>query len=123
MDDTELGDAATGLAGTLASDASQDGIALAGLDLPRGSQANHYQLFGRIDGGGMGDILTGVIAALLAQGVPAADAATIGVCVHGGAGDRAAAQTGDRGLLATDLLDWLPGQLAQWETGAGAARA
>ena len=53
---------------------------------------------------GMGDVLTGVIAALLAQGV--AEAAAIGVEAHARAGDRAAA-SGERGLLASDLLDQL----------------
>jgi NAD(P)H-hydrate epimerase len=53
---------------------------------------------------GMGDVLTGVIAALLGQGV--AEAAAVGVEAHARAGDRAAAR-GERGLLATDLLDQL----------------
>lgn len=54
--------------------------------------------------GGMGDVLTGVIAALLAQGRSAWDAATLGVCVHSAAADLAAAEGGQVGLLATDLL-------------------
>jgi NAD(P)H-hydrate epimerase len=53
--------------------------------------------------GGMGDLLTGLVAGLLAQGVAPADAAELGVCLHGAAGDRAARQ-GERGLLAGDLL-------------------
>lgn len=53
--------------------------------------------------GGMGDVLTGIIASLLAQGWGSRDAAEIGVCLHGAAGDRAA-QVGERGLLAGDLL-------------------
>jgi len=53
--------------------------------------------------GGMGDVLTGVIAALLAQGLSAWDAACIGVAAHARAGDIAAAD-GQRGLLASDLL-------------------
>ena len=52
---------------------------------------------------GMGDVLTGVIAALLAQGVDSDTAAAVGVEVHARAGDRAAA-SGERGLLASDLL-------------------
>jgi NAD(P)H-hydrate epimerase len=53
--------------------------------------------------GGMGDVLTGVIAGLLAQGLPLDEAAHVGVLIHAHAGDLAA---GDhpRGLLATDLL-------------------
>jgi NAD(P)H-hydrate epimerase len=50
---------------------------------------------------GMGDVLTGVIAALLGQGL--AEAAAIGVEAHARAGDRAAVD-GERGLLASDLL-------------------
>ena len=53
--------------------------------------------------GGMGDVLTGIIAGLLAQGFAPDDAAELGVCLHGAAGDRAAAG-GERGLLAGDLL-------------------
>jgi len=53
--------------------------------------------------GGMGDLLTGLIAGLLAQGHTAVDAAELAVCLHGAAADRAASQ-GERGLLASDLL-------------------
>jgi len=53
--------------------------------------------------GGMGDLLTGVIAALLAQGRDAWQAACLGTGLHARAGDRAARQ-GERGLLAGDLL-------------------
>lgn len=52
---------------------------------------------------GMGDLLTGIVAALLAQGCGAWQAACLGVGLHARAGDRAARQ-GERGLLATDLL-------------------
>lgn len=54
--------------------------------------------------GGMGDVLTGVISALLAQELDSSDAAALGTCVHAQAGDRAASAGGERGLLATDLL-------------------
>ncbi|MBM7125965.1 NAD(P)H-hydrate dehydratase [Dyella flava] len=54
--------------------------------------------------GGMGDLLTGVVAALLAQGCSAWDAARMGVGLHARAGDMAA-RHGERGLLASDLLD------------------
>ena len=53
--------------------------------------------------GGMGDVLTGVIAALLAQGLDAEHAARIGVALHARAGD-IAARAGERGLLASDLF-------------------
>jgi ADP-dependent NAD(P)H-hydrate dehydratase / NAD(P)H-hydrate epimerase len=52
---------------------------------------------------GMGDVLTGIVAALLAQGLGVETAAAAGVEVHARAGDRAA-QRGQRGLIATDLL-------------------
>ena len=52
---------------------------------------------------GVGDVLCGVIAGLIAQGLPAGLAAQIGVCIHAEAGDRAA-RDGERGLLAGDLL-------------------
>lgn len=53
--------------------------------------------------GAMGDLLTGVIAGLLAQGLTPWQAATAGVYLHARAGDLAAAD-GERGLMATDLL-------------------
>lgn len=53
--------------------------------------------------GGMGDVLTGVVAALLAQGLSPVDAARVGVCLHAAAADLAAAR-GERGLLAGDLI-------------------
>ena len=58
--------------------------------------------------GGTGDVLTGVIAGLAAQGAGLAEAAELGVCVHGKAGDRAA-RAGERGLLAGDLVAELRG--------------
>lgn len=56
--------------------------------------------------GGTGDVLTGVIAALRAQGLAAVDAARVGVCVHGAAGDDAAT-AGEAGLLASDLYPYI----------------
>jgi len=56
---------------------------------------------------GMGDVLTGVIAGILAQSADLAAAARVGVLVHALAGDMAA-RRGERGLLATDLLTYLP---------------
>ena len=54
---------------------------------------------------GMGDVLAGVIGGLLAQGLDPQRAATVGTCLHGWAGDRAAQRRGQRGLIATDLFD------------------
>jgi NAD(P)H-hydrate epimerase len=53
--------------------------------------------------GGMGDVLSGVIGSLLAQRLPAMEAAALGVCLHGAAADIAAAE-GQRGLVASDLI-------------------
>lgn len=58
--------------------------------------------------GGTGDVLTGTIAALLAQGVEPFAAAQLGVWLHGTAGDLAAHELGEDGLIATDLLQYLP---------------
>jgi NAD(P)H-hydrate epimerase len=57
--------------------------------------------------GGMGDVLTGVIAALRAQGLDAFDAASCGALLHAAAGDAAAGEGGERGLLPSDLMRWL----------------
>jgi ADP-dependent NAD(P)H-hydrate dehydratase / NAD(P)H-hydrate epimerase len=61
--------------------------------------------------GGMGDVLTGVMLGLLAQGMTAESAARLAVCMHGEAADRQAQAHGERGLLATDLLAELRGLL------------
>ncbi|MGI9284022.1 MAG: NAD(P)H-hydrate dehydratase [Pseudomonadales bacterium] len=57
--------------------------------------------------GGMGDVLTGVIAALLAQHLCPGDAARLGACLHAYSADLAAADEGQVGLAATDLLPHL----------------
>ena len=54
--------------------------------------------------GGMGDVLTGIVSSLLAQGFSLTDAANIGVHLHASAGDAAAKGAGERGLLASDLM-------------------
>ena len=54
--------------------------------------------------GGMGDVLTGIVASLLAQGFSLTDAANVGVHLHASAGDTAAKGAGERGLLASDLM-------------------
>jgi len=55
---------------------------------------------------GMGDVLTGVIAALVAQGLSLLDAARLGVVAHAAAGDKASVH-GERGILARDLFEGL----------------
>jgi ADP-dependent NAD(P)H-hydrate dehydratase / NAD(P)H-hydrate epimerase len=57
--------------------------------------------------GGMGDVLAGVIAGLLAQGLSLKNAAQQGVYNHGLAADLAAENDGERGLLASDLMPYL----------------
>jgi hydroxyethylthiazole kinase-like uncharacterized protein yjeF len=56
--------------------------------------------------GGMGDVLSGIIGGLLAQGLNSLDAARLAVCIHGDAADLAARQ-GERGLLASDLFSYI----------------
>ena len=58
--------------------------------------------------GGTGDILTGIITALVCQGLSAFDAAVLGAHVHGLAGDLAADELGQVSLIARDLLTYLP---------------
>ena len=58
--------------------------------------------------GGTGDVLTGLIAGFLAQGIGPFDAACLGAYCHGKAADRLMARFGDRGILATDLLQEVP---------------
>ncbi|MBX2898038.1 MAG: NAD(P)H-hydrate dehydratase [Cyclobacteriaceae bacterium] len=58
--------------------------------------------------GGSGDVLTGVLLGLLAQGYTAKNAAIIGTYVHGLAGDLAAREKGEVSLIAGDLIENLP---------------
>ena len=60
---------------------------------------------------GMGDVLSGVIGGLLAQGVPLADAAKLGVWLHARAADEAVSTQGERGLLASDLMPYIRRQV------------
>lgn len=58
--------------------------------------------------GGMGDVLSGIIGGLLAQGIPPFDAACAGVFLHGRAGDNAAWRKSQSSLCATDVIEELP---------------
>jgi NAD(P)H-hydrate epimerase len=58
--------------------------------------------------GGTGDVLTGLIAALLGQKLDAFAAAQLGVYLHGLAGDLARDELGENSLIATDLIEYLP---------------
>ncbi|GAB4034383.1 NAD(P)H-hydrate dehydratase [Spirosoma jeollabukense] len=57
--------------------------------------------------GGTGDVLTGILTALLAQGYDSIEAAVLGVFAHGLAGDRVAEQRGPIGMVASDVIDAL----------------
>jgi len=63
--------------------------------------------------GGMGDVLTGVIAGLIGQGVPPGEAAVAGAYLHGRAGEIAAASHGGPGILAGEVAAALPTALHQ----------
>lgn len=65
--------------------------------------------------GGSGDVLTGICTGLLAQGMPAFDAARLAVWAHGRAGDLAAAEGSRAGLIASDLVSHLPRVWAERE--------
>lgn len=62
---------------------------------------------------GSGDVLTGVVAGLLAQGLGPLEAAVLGVYVHGLAGDIAVTRCGQMGLVAGDILDNVPEALVR----------
>ena len=65
--------------------------------------------------GGCGDVLTGMIAALIGQGLSLFDAARVGVYLHGLAGDMVAAKQGEIGLIASDLIDTIPLAIRQYQ--------
>jgi NAD(P)H-hydrate epimerase len=56
---------------------------------------------------GSGDVLTGIITSLLAQGYEPGEAAITGVYIHGKAGEKAAAEKGEHGVVASDLVNAL----------------
>lgn len=58
--------------------------------------------------GGSGDVLAGIIAGLLGQGLSALEAAACGAWLHGAAGDLCASEIGQYGMLPSDMLDALP---------------
>ena len=61
--------------------------------------------------GGMGDVLTGVIAGFIAQGYPLETATHLGVYLHGAAADKLAKKLGPYGYLATEVMDDIPKQI------------
>ncbi len=65
--------------------------------------------------GGTGDVLAGLLGALLGQGMNGFEAACLGVCLHGLAGDLAAKRLGRWSLIANDLIDELPNAFLRWQ--------
>ncbi len=69
--------------------------------------------------GGTGDVLTGVVTALIGQRTVPLEAAILGVYLHGLAGDFAAEELGRRSMTAMDLIEYLPEAFSEHElTGA-----
>ena len=58
--------------------------------------------------GGTGDVLTGIISGLIAQGLSGENASCCGVYIHGLAAENIGSNIGDRGLLATDIIEDVP---------------
>lgn len=103
-------------AGTLVAAAEESGAGAALLVCDRGNPG--------MASAGMGDVLSGIAGALLGQGMPALDAAAAAVWLHSTAADVAAETTGQRGLLARDVIAGLPRLLRHIETaGRRALRA
>jgi NAD(P)H-hydrate epimerase len=72
--------------------------------------------------GGVGDVLTGVITALLGQKLAPWDAARLGAYLHGLAGDLVAAERGEIGLLASEVADRIPQAIREYQrAGSGPA--
>jgi hydroxyethylthiazole kinase-like uncharacterized protein yjeF len=65
---------------------------------------------------GSGDVLTGLIAALVARGLPPLDAAAGGVYIHGSTADLAAGDLGMDNIVSTDLIDYLPQVFAELDS-------
>jgi len=63
--------------------------------------------------GGMGDVLTGLIAGFIAQGYAAETAVKLGVCLHGLAADHLFESKGPFGFLATEVMDRIPAEIRQ----------
>jgi len=69
--------------------------------------------------GGSGDVLTGLISGLLAQGIDGVDATIIGVYLHGLAADLAADELTEYSLLPSDIIDYLPQAIRAVKSGVG----
>lgn len=64
---------------------------------------------------GSGDVLCGIITGLISQGLKPLPAAALGAYLHGLSGDHAAGKIGQTGLIAGDLIEYLPGVMARYE--------
>ena len=64
---------------------------------------------------GTGDVLTGMIASLLAQRLNPQNASILGVYIHGLIGDAVAGRKGRRSLIASDIIRAMPGAFKTWE--------
>jgi NAD(P)H-hydrate epimerase len=62
---------------------------------------------------GSGDVLTGIITALLARGYSRENAAIMGMYLHGFAGDLAASELGEESLTSSDIINYLPKAFCQ----------
>jgi NAD(P)H-hydrate epimerase len=67
--------------------------------------------------GGMGDVLTGIIAGLIVQGYTEGDAACAGTYLHGAAADQVAESRGPFGFLASEVMEAIPDQIRKVFTG------
>ena len=65
--------------------------------------------------GGTGDVLSGMIASFIAQGITPFDAASLGAFIHGKTSDQLVIEKGYRGQIASDLIEKIPGVIAQYE--------
>jgi len=72
--------------------------------------------------GGTGDVLLGLVAAYMAQGVPPLEAAGLAAWVHGDAADRLSAADGQAGIFATEIADAIPAAVAALRRSLGASQ-
>jgi ADP-dependent NAD(P)H-hydrate dehydratase / NAD(P)H-hydrate epimerase len=75
---------------------------------PDGRTAINLSASAALAKAGSGDVLTGILGALLAMGMPAWDAARYGVVLHGRCGEKAGEELGLNGVLASDLIEYIP---------------